>query len=64
MIDGVKLTLINEMLKVRELERNHSLLIEQNCHSADKVINIWYVSNYVVANNKVRALSIGDETLG
>jgi hypothetical protein len=56
--------LVDQMRKVRKLERNYSGLVEEDCHSGDETIKVGHLSKDVIANNKVSAPSVGDKTSG
>src|SRR5215472_1233308 len=62
-INGVELVLVNEPLKVGELERDHTIRGQQMHHSCSEIVEIRDLRQHVVTNDEVGSLTLGHELL-
>ncbi|MNL63631.1 hypothetical protein D3C87_1877840 [compost metagenome] len=49
MINSVKLYVLNEFHQMRKLHRDYAIRLKQNFHSCNKVVNIRYMRQNIVA---------------
>src|SRR5271163_4258737 len=59
MIDGIKLVLIDQSLKMGKLERDYTVRSQKMCHPSGEVIEIWNLCQHIVADDKVGAAALG-----
>ena len=62
-IDGIKLVLGDEALKVRELEGDDTAGFEGDLEATDEVIDVRHVGHDIATEEQVRGLAIGDSSL-
>src|ERR1700738_3768990 len=62
-IDGVELVLVNEPLKMGELERDHTIRSQQMHHSRSEIVEIGDLGEHIVANDEVCPPTLGHELL-
>ena len=63
MIDRVELVVLNQSLKMRELERDHPVRGQQVRHSCREVVKIGNLRQYIVADDEIGLAPLGDKTL-
>src|SRR6516165_5584977 len=62
-IDGVELVLVNKPLKMRELERYHTIWGQQMHHSRSEIVEIGDLRQHIVADDELGPPTLGHELL-
>src|SRR5882724_2670754 len=60
-IDGVELILVDKLLKMWELQRDHSMRSQQVCHAGRKIIEVRHLCQHIVADDEIGSLAFGYE---
>ena len=62
-IDRVELVLVDEPLKMRELERDHTVRRQKMRHPCGEVVEIGDLRQHIVADDEVGPPTLGHESL-
>ncbi len=60
-INRVKLVELDQLQQVRKFQRENAVGLQQDLQSFDKVIQVWDLCQYVIAQNQVGTSAFGRE---
>src|ERR1700675_522752 len=62
-IDGVELILVDKLLKMWKLQRDHSMRSQQVHHARRKIVEVRHLCQHIVSDDEIGGLAFGYEFL-
>src|SRR6202007_2407393 len=62
-VNGIELIVVDQPLQVRKFQRDNALWRQEVRESSGEIVQVGYLSENVIADDKICSTALGDETL-